>query len=173
MKKFQAPLVGGLLLALCAYTILNAFVIVDKGYAYIETETLFNGFKLTGEYKAKLQEIQEQRTEVLDSMEVSIRKEQTQLSEESTEMEINAYNEKLVNYQEAAARFEEQNQVLAEQYDQIIWKQLNAYIKEYGDEGSNDIILGVSGQGNVMYANEGLNLTEEVLDYINRKYDGE
>ncbi|WP_160289473.1 OmpH family outer membrane protein [Psychroserpens mesophilus] len=54
-----------------------------------------------------------------------------------------------------------------------IWSRLNAYIKDYGKQKEVKIIFGISGNGNIMYADEtNLDVTEELLKYINDRYEG-
>jgi outer membrane protein len=53
------------------------------------------------------------------------------------------------------------------------WTEINKYIMEYGKENKFDMIHGVSGEGNLMYADEKLNVTDQVIEYMNNKYDGE
>ena len=48
----------------------------------------------------------------------------------------------------------------------------NQYIKDYGIQNNYILIFGVSGQGNIMYANDGLDATEEVIEYVNKRYQG-
>jgi outer membrane protein len=58
----------------------------------------------------------------------------------------------------------------SEQYTADIWKFLNEAIKEFGDKNGYDLIVGATGDGSLMYAREGLDLTDEVVGYANTKY---
>jgi len=49
---------------------------------------------------------------------------------------------------------------------------LNQYIKEYGESKQYKVVLGTQGNGNVMYAQKGIDITAEVLIYSNEKYEG-
>lgn len=173
MKNLKVPILWVMLIGLVIYNGINAFVVVDQHYTYVENETLFSEFELTRVYEIKLDKIKQERQSVLDSLELRIRTEQTVLSENSDETEILAYKQMVLEYEAANQRFEQQNQSLMAQYDDIIWKQLNAYVTSYGEEKGYQMILGVSGKGNVMYANGSLNVTEELIDYVNEKYEGE
>ncbi|MEE9363945.1 MAG: OmpH family outer membrane protein [Cellulophaga sp.] len=53
-----------------------------------------------------------------------------------------------------------------------VWKRLNAYIKTYGEQNNYMLILGTQGHGNVMYANDKIDITEGLLEYANGKYEG-
>jgi outer membrane protein len=51
--------------------------------------------------------------------------------------------------------------------------EVNAFIKEYGEKHNYVIIFGATEAGNIVYAKDALDLTEEVLDILNRRYKGE
>jgi len=69
--------------------------------------------------------------------------------------------------------FEEDNQLLTQNYDGQIWKQINQYVKDYGKGKEYELIIGSAGNGSVMYSLDKLNITKEVLEYINSSYRGE
>lgn len=173
MKKLQLPLFWVALMGVLAYNVFNSFVVVNQHYAYVENEVLFTEFSLTQEYQIKLEKVKLERQTVLDSLETQVRQKRATLNEGSDEGELLAYKELMVEYTEVNNRFEEQNESLMAQYDGIIWKHLNAYVKSFGDEKGYQMILGVSGKGNVLYADDALNVTEELVQYINEKYEGE
>lgn len=54
---------------------------------------------------------------------------------------------------------------------QEILTEINAYIKQYGKEKGYDFILGATDNGNIVYAAEGKDITEEVLAGLNKQYD--
>lgn len=61
---------------------------------------------------------------------------------------------------------------IATDFSTKVWKQLNSYVEEYGAENDYDVIIGMQGNGNVMYAKEGVNITDDVIVYANNKYNG-
>ncbi len=66
--------------------------------------------------------------------------------------------------------FEEKYQKLAKNYTAQVYERLNAYLNEYGKLHEIRLIVGGSGQGNVMFVNENADITDEVLQYVNKKY---
>ena len=50
--------------------------------------------------------------------------------------------------------------------------QIDSYVQEYGKLHGYDYILGVNRQGNLLYAREGDDITEDLLSYLNEKYSG-
>jgi outer membrane protein len=72
----------------------------------------------------------------------------------------------------SAKQFEDDNQALKREFDQEIYKQLNQYMKEFGEKNGYRFILGAEGSGVLMYANEGYNVSEQVIKHINERYQG-
>lgn len=172
MKSIKISLLWTLLLGSVAFNLVNSFVLVDAQSAYVENETLFNQFKLTQEYRTKLEGIKQERQAVLDSLETKIRQEQIGLNEQSSADRIQVYQKLVLEYESLKERFNDQNSTLETQYEEAIWKQLNSYIRDFGEDKGYNMILGASGNGNVMYADNALNVTEELIVHVNNRYDG-
>ncbi|EZH72250.1 hypothetical protein ATO12_25280 [Aquimarina atlantica] len=64
------------------------------------------------------------------------------------------------------------NEYLSNDMRQKVWNRLNQYIKEYGIANQCKIILGTRGVGNIMFAQEEIDITTKVLEYANTKYEG-
>jgi outer membrane protein len=50
--------------------------------------------------------------------------------------------------------------------------QVNAYLKKYGESKGYTVILAATEYGNLAYADEGLDITDEVLEGLNKEYSG-
>ncbi|MGB0178249.1 MAG: OmpH family outer membrane protein, partial [Owenweeksia sp.] len=74
-------------------------------------------------------------------------------------------------YSQKKQKFEEDNLRLSREYDKQIWNQLNQYIKDFGEERNYSMIFGANGQGSLMYAEDTKDITSELIDYINQKYE--
>ncbi|WP_418501220.1 OmpH family outer membrane protein [Flagellimonas sp.] len=55
---------------------------------------------------------------------------------------------------------------------QTLINDVNDYIKEYGAEHGHKIIFGAMGSGNIMYAKEATDITKDVLEGLNNRYNG-
>ncbi|MGK4569033.1 OmpH family outer membrane protein [Flavobacterium sp. 3HN19-14] len=53
-----------------------------------------------------------------------------------------------------------------------IWQRINEYIKEYAKIKNARMILGSSGNGAVFYSEGQQDITQDVLNFINQKYEG-
>jgi len=49
-------------------------------------------------------------------------------------------------------------------------KEINDFLKRYGEAHGYDYILGATNVGNVVFARQGKNITEEVLKELNAEY---
>lgn len=52
-----------------------------------------------------------------------------------------------------------------------IWDRLNPVIAQYGREKKIKILLGANGAGSLLYADTGRDITGDLINYINRKYE--
>jgi len=51
--------------------------------------------------------------------------------------------------------------------------QINAFIKKYGERRGYTIVMAATDYGNIAYADEGLDITDDVLDGLNKEYSGQ
>lgn len=72
-------------------------------------------------------------------------------------------------------QLQQKRELLTNQYQQKseelqgkVWNHINSRIEEYGKLKGYKYILGGTGNGAIMYANESDNITEEVLKYVNQ-----
>ncbi|WP_188816311.1 OmpH family outer membrane protein [Hymenobacter cavernae] len=97
----------------------------------------------------------------LDSLAAETKAITAELTKRAKEQQLQQYREAI--QQKAVA---EQQRLDKETLDEI-----NAYLKQYGKEKGYDFILGATEQGNIVYAAEGKDITEEVLTGLNQQYD--
>jgi outer membrane protein len=65
------------------------------------------------------------------------------------------------------------NEGQVEKYNEGIWKQINVYLKEYGTEHGYSFIYGANGNGSIMFADSTLEISKDVIPYLNKRYSGE
>ncbi len=51
--------------------------------------------------------------------------------------------------------------------------EINAFIRKYGEGKGYTIVMAATEYGNIAYADQGLNITDEVLQGLNREYSGQ
>jgi outer membrane protein len=167
LKKIIAPLL--IVLAVAFSIFWSSYK--SKKIAYVNTSLVYDGFKLKKELETKYKTVQLTRQNLLDSIKFKVQ----YLSLKGnaiTENEKMQINELQRSYLVKEKEFNEDNDATAAQYSEQIWKQINQFMSDYGKDNHYDVILGATGQGNIMYAKEQDDITKEITDYINNKYSG-
>ncbi len=59
-----------------------------------------------------------------------------------------------------------QYQEKSKKFDEIIWGEINRILSEYGKKNGIDFVLGAKGDGNIMFASDRCDITEDVLTYM-------
>lgn len=127
-----------------------------KKTAFILNQQVFNAFEGKKELEKKLNDVKARHQHVLDSVGALIGNSKD--------------DAKMLLYQQYVQHFRIEQEQTTEQYTADIWKRINQHVAEYGKENGYDFILGASGDGSLMYAEEGNNITEEVIAYLNERY---
>jgi len=65
-----------------------------------------------------------------------------------------------------------EEQARSDQYTAELWQKINGHMAEFGRKEGYDFIFGATGDGNLMYAGDAHNVTEDFIQYLNEKYDG-
>lgn len=124
---------------------------------YVVNQQIFEGFQGKKDLEARLAQLRTDHKRSLDSILTLIRAENRDRFE--------------VIYKETANQYVLKEKEISEKYTADIWKQINHSIAAYGKEYGYDFILGASGDGNLMFAKESNNITEDVVRYMNAQYE--
>ncbi|SFH37125.1 OmpH family outer membrane protein [Pedobacter insulae] len=158
---------GVILLSLFAYLLIKS-----DGYAYIETNKVYEGFRMKKGLQQQLESGVQKESERLDSLRMELKMAMLRYEngkDDQLKKAIELKQQELVlREREAKMQYEE----LADKYDSQIWAQINQYVQEYGKTHGIKIILGANGNGAVMYGTDDKNITEEIITYINKKHEG-
>jgi len=175
-KRARNFLIGALIVILAQGSFLMVWILGSKSKtAYVRTEEVYNDFELKKELEKKLESTRQTRQLLLDSLQyrMQLLTQRFQLQggkpDEAALAQYNLYREDFFQKQK---QFEEDNQALASQYTEQIWKQLNQYVKDYGSAQGYKYIFGAQGDGALMYADDADNITAEMKMYVNNRYKG-
>lgn len=135
--------------------------------AYINLAKVYDEFTLKKELSAKFETTKGARQHILDSLKL-----QLQILHGKVQENDPKYNGLLQNYYAYENQFAQDNQTLSLEYNDQVLKQLNQYVIDYGKKQNYDIIYGANGEGNIMYAKDMYDISEEVIVYINNRYLG-
>ncbi len=126
---------------------------------YVINQTVFEQFLGKREMEEKLMQLTLLQRQELDSLKKT-------LTGKYAQQEIQQL------YGEKMKQLTDKEEELVARYSSSIWMQINQYIEDYGREQQYDFIHGATGNGSLMYAHEAKNITEEVIQYINARYEG-
>lgn len=154
-------------LVLLVLLVFNIFYFIqgrNQEIVYVDNIKLFNEFNMTKDIKATEEKKINAQRKVLDSLYKTLQGIQDKA------------NPSIKHLQQQIAYKSKSLQELQDNYahnlSQNVWSRLNNYIKIYAQTNNFKIILGTSGNGNVMYAQETIDITPQILEFSNKKYEG-
>lgn len=140
---------------------------------YIDLGILFDNFLMKKEMEAKLENTQHQKELLLDSMEIQLNILSKRAQANSSDKDlVKTFELQKQEYLMKKQSFEKEGQYSTQQFNNQIWKQINQYIKDFGEEYHYTFIYGAEGSGAVMYGSVDKNITDNVKEYVNKKYKG-
>ncbi|WP_353780253.1 OmpH family outer membrane protein [Winogradskyella sp. 3972H.M.0a.05] len=154
-----------LLLAIVVFIMFKLLGDTNKEHiVFVDNIKLYNEFNMTKEINATEQQKINTQKKALEDLYKSLRSIEDKESTEAQKLrsQIETLNESMQRLQ-ANYSTNLRNQ---------IWKRLNSYIKEYGEDEGLEIILGTSGEGTIMYAKEAKDITNTVINYVNHRFEG-
>lgn len=158
-------LYASFILAIASCSISIYLLQQKKSICFVDNGKLYDGFTLKKEYEKQIEKLRMSRKNMLDSIEFSIKQFESRNLENESKFAQEYYMEK-------AKQFEEDEENLLAEYNQQIWKRLNQYAIDFAKEKNVDILLGASGNGNLLFGNEKIDLTNDLIAYSNKKYNG-
>lgn len=170
-------------------TILNTVILVsfivyqlfirDQRIVYVDSNKLVNGYtgmvdaRKTYQQKATVWKANiDTLTNEVKALIMDYEKESTKMTvkERSLSQELIRTKQNQLNQYQQAMNTQAQQED-AKMTGEVL-TQINAYVKKYGEEKGYNIIVAATEYGNLAYADEGLDVTDEVLEGLNREYQG-
>lgn len=140
---------------------------------YVDVPKVFNNFEMKKEFQEKYKKTELIRKRVLDSLSFELQLMAKKLKNDSKDKDlINEFDFRREDFFKRKKQIEQDNTALSNQYDKQILEQMSQYMLDYGKNNNFDLIWGADGSGTLMYANEKMNISEEVTKYINDRYKG-
>lgn len=66
--------------------------------------------------------------------------------------------------------FEQYYSMASQDLGKKVWERLNPLLEQYGKEKGYQLMVGANGAGTVLYGSDRLNITDDLIKYINEKY---
>ena len=151
----------------------------QKRFAYVDNARILTEFEGIKEGKAEYEQKVLIWNANLDTLEQDFKRDVAQfrrqlpkLSASEKESYTKALNKKqqdFLSYKKATeTQAREEDKRLTEQ----VLNQVDSFVHDYGETHPYDFIIGITDAGNLMYAKEGSDITDEVLAHLNNQYRG-
>ncbi|MCE3229441.1 MAG: hypothetical protein K0S32_3992 [Bacteroidetes bacterium] len=168
---FSLTVMGGL-----AYIIIK--INKQPRIAYVKSNELVYGYAGMKEAQHKQTAFETQLKTQIDSMRMSLQNDikifNTIFTSLSKEEQVNQ-KEQLIQRENTFRNFTEASEKQLKESDEKltsgVLNQINAYIEDYGNKNGYDIVLGTTTSGNILFAKNYLDITDEVLNDINKNYN--
>lgn len=165
IKKVKTPLIvcNIILIFLVLISLFFSYSNSGSGIVYVDTVKLFDGFRMTKELKHSGEKEFNYKKSRLDSLYTKLQ------SSEILDTEREAQMQEFIQAKEELEQF---SQVFAFEQSSKIWVRIKSYSSEFLKENGYQLILGSENQTDVLFADESIDVTDDLLSYINKKYEG-
>lgn len=176
----QRFLVGIGILNLLAIITLSVIVFNNnQKVVYVDSSKLLNNYKGMQAARAAYQTKAGAWKSNIDTLASEVQQLIFKYEKESASLTIKERQlsqELIRNKQKQLADYQQAMNTQAQQEDARmtgdIVVQVNSYLKKYGESKGYTVILAATAYGNLAYADEGLDITDEVLEGLNKEYSG-
>ncbi|MEM6720936.1 MAG: OmpH family outer membrane protein [Bacteroidota bacterium] len=175
MNKISLP-VSMIAIALAVFSIFN--LKSSNELVYVDVNKLLEGYKRTEVVRKDLQEKTTLLKTNIDSLVADFQnqlklyeKDRVAMSEKEQKLQeelLSGKQQQINSYRQSVQKqFQQEDQKAT----QTVINDINDYVNEYGKKHGYRIIFGAGGNGNIMYAENGTDLTEAVLEGLNTEFE--
>ena len=155
-------LINLLLIILLTVFVLYNYTSKSEKIVYVNNSKLFEEFKMTKEMKTIGEKEFTNKKTFLDSLYAQL---QGNLNEQEKELLMKEFVSK-------REEFDQFNQTFVVEESDKIWSRINSYAKDFSKENNYNLIIGSNNKQDILFADESIDVTKELLDYLNKKYSG-
>jgi|GEM_PF-1870893 len=134
----------------------------EGSFAVIDKQKLFNEFKMTKETANQITILNNGLRVQYDSL----RQAYSSVKNEDARMQLGQKIEML------QTNIENLNGSYRAEETLKIWKRIQSYTETYSDKENYTFIFGFENNGDIVYFKKGKDITDELLHYINKRYEG-
>ncbi|HSP12779.1 MAG TPA: OmpH family outer membrane protein [Salegentibacter sp.] len=149
----------------------------EEKTAYVDTTKLIQEYQEMKDVEAEFNEKSETVKGELDSAASAFQSEvqeyQAQMNSMSQAQRQEKEQELMQKQQQLQQQQQQRGGVLRQESDAAIdsiVEKVKSYVEEYGEENGYTYIFGSNESASIMYAKDGLDLTEEILEELNASY---
>jgi len=161
-----------LILLIAGYLVYQRFFEKTKT-GYVLVQDIYNHFELKRDMQSVFEKSHNARKKVLDSLIADIKIIGRKINNDKVKdtAAIRLFNIKREQYFETRQRLNQDDSAQLKQADEQILGQLNQYIKDYASKNHYKYIFGNASGGALMAADTTLNITSQLTEYVNQRYE--
>ncbi len=155
----------------------NKEVFQNLSIAYIDSDSLLTKYELTKEIETKLATKQGKFEKEYQNRAQGLQQEISDFQRTAANLTVaqgKALEESLMKKQQNLMRYQESlTQQLRQEEAELneeLYENVSAYLKEYGKENNLELVLTYSRGSGVLYANEQLDISDDVIKGLNEAY---
>lgn len=152
-----------LLIGALLFFLTTNFVKSDKKIVFVNNSRLFDGFNMTKEMKRLGEKEFNFRKSSLDSLYSKL-----QTPEKSNEEKKLLMNQFIERKQE----LEKFNDYFSSEQSLKIWSRIHGYVEEFSKEKQYQLVIGADNTKAILFVDKNTDVTDELIVYINKKYEG-
>ena len=160
MKVKYIHITGFLVLALSVFSCSQES---KPKIGFMENARVFEEFEMKKDYDNRIEEDMSLEVKFMDSLELVI----DQVIESGDSLKVLRLKKQYFAVEQKYRQKFDEN---SSRYTQEVNDRLNEYVEKYAEQEGLDFILGSYGQGNLMYANDSKNISDDLIKYINSMY---
>lgn len=152
----------------------------SSNMVYVDVNKLLDGYKRTDIVKSEFEKKAQTMKANVDSLMTGWQNELKAYEKERSSMskkELELKQELLGNKQQQIGNYQQAIQKQLQEEDkkvtQTVINDINDFVKAYGKKQGHKVIFGAVGNGNIMYGDSSADITNEVLELLNKEFEGE
>lgn len=167
--KNNLLLVGTIILSIVAIVMSSLALKSQKKTAYFDYAKVHEECDLKERLEQDLKKVASARKSQLDSLnlELTFMSNKVQ-SNNASQDELNRFEDMKNRFLTLQNSYEEENYRLKEEYFNQIRQSINDKAKSFGEDNGYDYLFSAAGDGALMYASESEDVTDEILEYVNK-----
>lgn len=165
IKNYKNVLITCNILGIITLSLFIIFTYLNTSpkIVYVDNIKLFDNFNMTKELKKSGEKEFNLKKATVDSLYATLQSPEISSSEKKLVMQ------QFVRQKEELEQF---NQYFAAEQSSKIWTRIKSYSSEFSKENKYKLIIGSENKSTVLFADENIDVTNDLLTYINKKYEG-
>lgn len=154
-------------ITLLLFILVNSFfpnlLSTRKNIVYVNSIEVFDGFAMTKEIQRAGEKEFNSKKIILDNLYSNL---------QSSKISAAQKKELMQQFIQGKEELEQFNQTFAAEQSTQIWSRIKSYTAEFSKDKNYQLVLGSDNKQVILFADENIDVTKDLLTYLNKKYEG-